>query len=491
MSSTNWFTSQDFGAPKMPASPVMPTLGDPRGDEKFILPHVAGFMALPNTTQKVYRTLYDEALIHSRENAYRMSLDPIIWSNLWLRWYPTALLTWKLKPQNPENPAEQAAATLHEKIIRDYLNVTQVSIWLLHSQWTGRSGVQLKYKWQYMEGKVRMVPYGAKHIHGDKLVFGWDDSVGILVHSFAASQLPREQTRLTERGMTYFLNPDEREQLLLASFMPEDVDFYKPEFAGQIFGNGFRGRLYWFWALKQRVWALGIDFLEWFAQGLTAYYYEYGNPSHLKEVAEWARQAEGKKAIMFPRTKDGGPGFKPIERFEASTASPAFMQALLTEYFDKQIKLSILGQTLSSDTAPTGLGSGVAQAHKGTEDNIVKFDANCLAPVWKNDLLRVLYAANSPGIPVAEWAYELDSPNVQAVLDSAEVLYGMGASLDEESLLDVAGLTAPKEGATILSKMNSMQPAATEGLPEGVPVLSPGDQTGAPETSGSTMQTSA
>lgn len=483
--SNTLFSHLDFGGQQEPAKPVLPT-GPVRGDGEYVVPHVGTFSGLPNTSQKIYQTLYDEALLHSRENAWRMSLDPVIWSSLWLRWYPTSLLTWKLKPQNPDDPAEQAAATLHEKIIREFLNVPQIALWLLHAQWSGRSAVMMKYQWKYVDNAVRMVPTGAKHIHGDKLVFGWDETPGILVHSMMASNLPSERVRYTERGMAYFMSPEDRERLLIHSFMPEDADFYRVQNAGAIFGNGFRGRLYWFWALKQRIWALGVDFLEWFSQGLTAYYYEFGNAAHLQETLHWAEQAQGKKAFMYPRMKDGSPGFKPLERFEASTASPAFIQTLLTDYFDKMIRIAINGQTLSSDTAPTGLGSGVAAAHKGTEDNIVKFDATMLQPTWKRDLLRVLYNVNAPGIPVPDWVYEIDSPNVQAVMDTAKTLFEMGASLDEASLLEVGGLVAPKEGATILNKLQSMNPAATEGMPEGVPVVtSPSPEgEGSPDSGG-------
>lgn len=57
----------------------------------------------------------------------------------------------------------------------------------------------------------------------------------------------------------------------------------------------------------------------------------------------------------------------------AANANEAGYQAFL-EVCNREISKIILGQTLSADAQPTGLGSGVAQLHSDVRDDIKKFD---------------------------------------------------------------------------------------------------------------------
>lgn len=458
-------TPEELGFPGTPA-PATRTSGPPVGLGKFAVPQPFTFAGIINAINHVYPYTHDEAMLHSRENAERMRYDPVIDACLRLRMMSVALLTSRIDPDDDTNPDEVRAAEEATRVLGGIPGQLDMHRALLDATFVGRSGWQNRWRWKTKRGKQWMYPaVRGRHIDGDKLVFGWGDEVGVLVQG--AFHGP---TKNTERGRAYFFTPEEREQLIVHKFEPTDAPFYRPMNAGSIHGRGLRDRLYWLWSLKSRIWSLGIDYLEWFAQGLTAYYFESGNPAHLQEVREWVQAQAGNKVLLVPRMKNGGPGYKPVERFEPGTSSSQFLQALLTDYFDDLIVRLILGQTLTTQAAATGLGSGVAQAHGQTFEQIVKYDATGLQETYSEDLVKVFYAHNYPGMEPGHWVFDIDSPNVQQMIENAQAIWQMGGSVPEGALLETAGLPEPGPNDTILSNVQPMQPSAVGGVPEGVPM---------------------
>jgi hypothetical protein len=459
-------TPQEYGAPHDPAKPVDPK-GQPRGDAMFPVPHVEQFAGLVNTSGRLYYDAADEAMRNNPEHARIMRLDPVIDACMRLLTYPVALLPNHVDPDDDTDPAQVEASQNAERLFSKLPGMLYAKRWLLdQGTFTGKAGVKVRWEWVPKRGRTWMMPTALQMVSGDKLVYKWDGSVGIRVSgTFRGPTINDGRTRV------YMLSPEEREQLVVHNFEPEDAHFWQPRAAGAIHGCGLRDKLYWLWALKSRIWALGVDFLQWFAQGLTAYYFEHGNEAHYLAVKDWVEKQHGRSALLFPRMKDGGPGYKPIERFEAGTASSSFIQQLITEYFDELIRQIIVGQTLTSGTAATGLGSGVAAAHQDTFDIRVKYHAVGLGETLTRDLLVPWYAANYPGMPAGRWVLEVDNPNVQQMIENAQVLYGMGGRIPEDALLEAIGLPEVKPGDTILAQVAPMQPAAVDGMPEGVPVM--------------------
>lgn len=465
MGSFSQFTAEDAGLPFPKPTPTTPD-GQPRGNAQFVLPHVEQFSGIFQSGQKTYLPTYDEAMRNSRVNARVMRLDPIIDACMRLRAYPTALLPFHIKPNDGQNKPEATAAATAESLLASMPGFLYGKRWLLEAIFVGRSGLKIRWEKDYQRGRTWELPAEFEPVAGDKLVYTWDRQVGIRVNgSFSGDTVNDGWSR------AYVLNPTEREQMIVHNFEPEDADYYLPQEAGAIFGRGLRDKLYWIWALKQKTWQQATDFLRWFANGLLVAYFESGNDEHRKAVESYVSGQLGNSVWLFPRTKDGAPNFRPIERFDVSTASPAFLQQLITEYFDEIIRQLIVGQTLTSGTAATGLGSGVAAAHQTTFDQIVKYDSVGLGETLTRDLLRPFYANNFPGIRCGSWQLDVDNPNVQQMMENAQVLYGMGGRISEEALLEAIGLPEVKPGDTILTQVQPMQPAAVGGLPEGVPVV--------------------
>lgn len=470
--SNTTFTPAEYGRPRPGPAPVLPS-GQPIGDARFPVPHAGTFLGLSNYADRSYLSWFDEATARGRENAERMRFDPVIDSCMSLRTYASALIPGRIEPEDSDDEYQVQCATQAQKILNRTPGLLWANRWLLDDGiFKGRTGLQQRWQWVHKYGREWNTITKFTPIDGDKLVFKWaTDEVGILV-----SSLYPGPTQPSERGPVWFADENWRSCLTVHEFEPADVSYYNPTQAGAIHGVGIRGKLFWLWALKSHIWALATDYLEWFARGLTLFYFDGGNERELAEIQKWVNGQLGSHAMYFPRFRGGEPGYAPpVERIEAGTANSQFLQSLIMNYFDDIIKLKIVGQTLTSGTASTGLGSGVAAAHMGTFDQIVKYDTVALDETRTGNWVKPWYAANFPGVPHGYWVSDLDEPNAQALIDNATALYQMGAALPEGPLLDASGIGLPKQGDTILTQMAQGQPSAVGGTPNAIPQVEGGD----------------
>jgi hypothetical protein len=160
------------------------------------------------------------------------------------------------------------------------------------------------------------------------------------------------------------------------------------------------------------------------------------------------------------------------------------MLKVLDSYFDGKLRTFIVGQSLSSGTASTGLGSGVADLHAETKGNLIKADAINLQETLTDQLVQPLVSYNRQQYP--EWpdcklkfVIDNEETNVKELLDGAKALHEMGVGVDAENLREVAGLQPPQDRAVdqsttlpdkisgLIGKVvNNPQPAAQPAAPQ-------------------------
>lgn len=441
----------------------------PPGKAGMVVPHEQTFTAVMNVATHAYSWQFDEALFDNVNNAIAMRFDPVIMEPLETRMRATALLTWHLEPEDEGDDKLVAAAAGLEKRIRRMPRQQDFKMQLLDGTWYGRAGVNVIYDWwRDSDGRMGLLPRGHVPINGDKLVFRYDTGeVGVRVSG--VYQGPN--TIVNEFGRVHYFDGDERQALVVHQYRPEDADYLRPRKAGMVRGVGLRERLYWFWAVKNQVLGLLFDYLRWFAQGITIYYYELGNNAAYAEVKQRAEQNAGQPFLLFPRERTGEPNYKPVERFDPSSASTNLIQALITQYFDDVIRRMILGTSGTTIGGPSGLGSDTASVLERTASSVVKYDSNGLAETLTTDFVAVMNAWTYPGYPTPRWVFDLESPNVERLVEAAEFYMGAGGELGAESTRKMLGLPAPKPREAILGQLQPMQPAATQGLPQGVPEM--------------------
>jgi len=465
---------KELGYPGKPAPPV----GNmPAGDGKYVVPHYETFQGLYNLASRAYRYTFDDALRASPANARAMRRDPVLMQALRARQMPTAQLSWHIEPQDETDNEQAEAAKKITEIIQAIPKFQRLKMSLLEAIWYGRMGVQLIYNWDFSRGDKRMVIVDHKPVNGDKLQFKWSGDVGLLVNS----TYPGEKTA-TDRGMCHFLTPMERESFIVHNFEPEDSDFFEPELGGSIEGIGVRGRLYWFWFMKQNIFALLTNYLERCALGFTIFYYDAGNDASRAEVEAYAKTQLGQQAILWPRYRDQPDGGYGIERVEPGTSGAQLLENLVTSYFDEVCVKYILGQELSSTAGPSGMGSGLADLHSDTLSRIIKYDSTDLEETLTVDLVRVLYKYNAPNVSPGRFRFDLDDVNASSVLEYSKILYEMGGQIDLDELYDIAGLSVPGPNSNVASKLQAMNATAVAPLPNNIPAAgTPGPEQQAPQ----------
>lgn len=458
---TRW-TAQQMGFPGH-----QPDIGDiVPGEGGYTTPNFLTFQSLISSVANAYRYTSDEALRDSYENAKAMRRDPLLMGALRARQRPTAQLTWHITPDDETNPAESEAAALVTKCIEAIPRFQKMKMQLLEAVWFGKYAVELAWEWRMYKGQQAIYVRDFIPINGDKLRYKWDGTPGVLVYPGFPGK-----TENTDWGLAHFLTPEERMQYVFHEHEPDDSDWTEPEMAGSIHGVGVRGRLYWFWWLKQRVFELLMNYLQRFAAGLTIFYYNASDPKAKKEAELAAKSQFSSTALLYPRWNSEKPDVNKVERLEVGTASPALLQNLVTEYFDNIMVQYILGQTLSSSAEATGLGSGVADLHGDVLAEIIKYDAVDLQETIQTNLVNVMYSYSCPGVTPGKFEFEIDSPNSQEIMQYGQQLFEWGVPLDEDQAYKVSQWSKPKPGGGIISKMGTMQPGAIGQAPQGVPVV--------------------
>ena len=447
-------------------TPPPPPGNLPPGNAHYATPPFLTFAGLISSASRSYLAQFDQAMADSPVNALAMENDIVLQAALWARMRPSAQLSWAIEPKDETDPAEVEAAKLVTDVLDAIPNFQDMKTHLLKALWYGRYAVEIAYQWEVWRGRPVMTVRKFHPINGDKLRFKWDGTPGVLVYGGYPGTW-----EATNWGMCHFItDPKEREQYVVHEFQPEDADWTQPQFAGRVHGLGIRGRVYWFWWMKMQVYGLLMNYLERFSNGLTIFYYAAHDPAAKAEAEAAATQQFSTTALLYPRWNTENPDVNKVERLEVGTASPALLENLVTTYFDEWMTRYILGQTLSSDNGAAGLGSGLANLHADTLSEIIKYDAVALQETLQRDLVNVLYRYNAPGVRPGKFNFQIDSPNSEEVLNYAQVLYGMGMSLDEDEMYTLAQLTKPKAGSGIVSQAGAMNPAMVGGPVQGMPV---------------------
>jgi phage gp29-like protein len=384
--------------------PAFRTPGVPPNYGQYALLHPATFQGLFGTFSHVYRTS-DEALNDSWDNARYMRNDPGIMECVEARQRSVALLPWHIEPENEKSHEQQELARQMTRILQRMRRFTEYRRALLEAIWYGRSAVQHRFGWVQIGDRRYVMPAAARGnpgwmpVHGDKLVWRYDDGTGRFLADqvgIRVGQKRMNESRIndrwrvepTDRGMAYFLSDWERPLLAIHKHQIEDGAFEQPQDAGFIHGIGIRHRIYWEWFQKQEALAFLMEFLERSAGGVEVHYYPDGNEQARQSVLQAIqdRIANGHNVMMYPKPAGEDPSQYGVDFVEPGVAGIEALKELLVEYYGHRIKRYILGQTLSSEAGSTGLGSGVAELHYDTLQQILTYDANNLERMLADDI---------------------------------------------------------------------------------------------------------
>lgn len=426
----------------------------------------------------------DEAFLQNPENASRMIQDMAIYSALQERQLATAALPWSIVPQDEEDAAQMEAADCIENIIRSHMpNLADCHRNMLDAIWFGRSGMYIDYRWDYSEGMRRMVPKGWTPVHGDTLVFSDDGRIGYKVGVPNAAQAKDMQTSV----MGQYIPVDEDafragEQYLQAAQRKAWVVHHYQKTAGEYrlfataaskFGLGLRSRIYPIWVMKQSTLQFYMNAAEKFGSGWVIGYFDAGNPRSAAAVKSALEKQVGSCVQMFPRYAPEADAVEGMELVDPPSGGYDGLRSII-DYFDKQIRMTICSESLTSDNADGGggLGSNLAEVQQTTFGRLVKYDSASLGETYTDQLVSVLQEFNGYGhLPPLRFQFSYDIGTTKEKIETAKMLFDMGARFDMTQLMLDAGLE-PLE----------VQPIATEVTEGGEVIDTTGRVPGAEES---------
>jgi DNA topoisomerase IB len=429
---------------------------------RWAVPQVQTFAGLVSNIARAYRNP-DEAFKNSLDNARYMRNDLLIMECLEARQRAVAGLNWHLEVDGPDAKNHKALQERLTGILKRTPRFTEYRRSILDALWYGRQANQHKFGFVVRNGRKDIYIKKWLPIMGDKLVFRMDDGrnehpedqIGVRVGPMfrEGDLIDGRMVVPTEAGMAVFLAPYERNLIAVHKHMIEDGAYEDPLSSGSIHGIGIRSRIYWTWFQKQELLGLFMEYLERSALGFEIWYYDDGNPSGRADTEAAAKNRIGRRNIVLFPVKPGEERSYFVEHIEPGAAGAEALQRVLSEYFGHQIKRYILGQTLSSEAAATGLGSGVAELHLQTLLDIVKYDATNLEETITTDVLdqlKILNDRDAANVDI-RFVIETENKNADQQLAAYERAWNMGAKIPEKDVMEAISSRMPEPGEPVLS----------------------------------------
>lgn len=426
------------------------------------LPQTATFRAMVNTMAKTYYPT-DEALRVAWENSRYMINDLAVAECIEKRRRDVALLDWAIQAEDERDKTLVNAARLTEKIIRKTPRFLQMRENLLYASWYGKYGVQLQWARSLVDGLPRYCIYNWLPVNGDKIVFKLlegtpyeQDVVGIRIgyKRDAIRQKYANQVGATEDGLAYFLTQEQRDRFIVHRHMIEDGDYHDPYSAGAVFGVGIRSRIYWTWYLMKETLAWLMEYIERSAFGFEIWYYPAGNEKARNAIKDAAENRVGHSGniILVPQMEgERGPTYQ-VQRIEPQMGGADVCVNIVKEFFQHQIKRYILGQTLTTESGSTGLGSNLASIHLETYLQIIKYDAINLEETLTRDLVEKVRKFNFPQIDEGALRFKIATEEIDHKdrLDAMRQAYEMGLPIPANQVFEAAGMTPASEDEKVL-----------------------------------------
>ena len=171
----------------------------------------------------------------------------------------------------------------------------------------------------------------------------------------------------------------------------------------------------------------------------------------------------------MPRTSDGG--------------DKVFMG--LADWLDRQVSKGVLGQTMTADSASTGLGSNNAEVHNEVRRDIQVSDARQLGNTLNRDLVRPFIDLNygpqerypTMHLPV------LEPEDLELLSNALAELVPLGLEVEQAEVREKFGLRTPKAGAKLLQRAPDTTPPKPTPKPhptQDLRVATNREQSGAP-----------
>lgn len=191
---------------------------------------------------------------------------------------------------------------------------------------------------------------------------------------------------------------------------------------GNPYGLGLGTRLFWPVFFKRQDITFWLTFLD-----------KFGAPAPVGKYPSGASDAQKRtllNALKSLRMESATivPEGMLIDLVEAKRAGNTDAFERLARYMDEQMALIVLGETMSTTSAATGLGSSQAEVHNEVRLELARVDADLLTETLGRTLVRWIVEFNDPGAGVPRVERDFSEPedlNTKASRDKTLVEMGL------------------------------------------------------------------
>lgn len=214
------------------------------------------------------------------------------------------------------------------------------------------------------------------------------------------------------------------------------------------YGLGIGSMLFWPVFFKRQ----GITFWLTFAD-------KFGSPTAVGKYHPGASKEDQKKLLgaLSAIAQDAGvivPEGMAIELLEATRSGSIDTYEKLVRYMDEQISKAVLGETMSTTAAATGLGSNQASVHNDVRLELAEDDADELCETLNSSLVKWIVEYNVVGAGLPKLCRNFAEPeDLTARASRDKTITELGYEPTEQYILDTYGEGWVKKAAPAVDPM--------------------------------------
>ena len=435
-------------------------------------------LATPVEVQRSFFTTADK-LLRNSSLAYRlnpqyqmmMRADADIEGVLRSLQVTLASLEWAIVPEDDENERLVALAARITKIFDAMPRRSDFVRSMHEAVWYGNSAANLVYA-KHPDLGISVKEWYP--FHPDTIAYDQRGNLAMKVGAAYSADGPSSQN-IGFDSRVHIFDEQERRAIVLHRVFVNAPDFNDPNSTESLYrGVGARDVCWFMWLAKQEILQDAITYAERYAMGIRVGYYPLGQDAGRSMMENVLANLTNDNSVLLPQS--GTEKIYDIDIKEPNAGrAQVFME--LVNWFSGKIKEAILGQSLSSEAASTGLGSGVANLHADTLSRIIRYHADALADSLTTDFVRVvakMLGATDSEVNALRFNFAPERPDPKERLEAVEKFVAMGGRVSEREVRDLLGLSEPKEDEPILGTAAQGNPldailgngtAAQEGTP--------------------------
>lgn len=473
--------------PPSPSRRPAPT----RDESDWALPHHATFAAVWNKGFRTHYWRFDEALRKSIVDAAAMRRDPLIHASLRRRQIPVTSLPIVVEPDNPRDPGQRAAAQRAQQLLEATPYFPWLKMALLEAIFYGKAGAELVWGVKRIDGLKSICVKDHIPIHGDKILWKWNRTPGILMNQGEIADLrPQVRANIEETTGTYgpalFLRTrDLRKRFIIHRFEPTDQDYWlESDMAAAAMGLGLRSRLWFPWNTRNEVLSWALDAIQRVgANGGLAGFYPHGNDAAKAATRDALVNLVRDHIGLFPYIEGNGDPKNLIKDIPVNATGYDVLK-VFTDYFDMLMREIILGESGPGSPINTRLAAELVEEGRFS---VQRADANALAETLTTDLLEPLVEFNHDQLASIAMRQEIDfglkvklqleKPNSIEDLQAAQLLIGI---IQADAQLRASGVEVPLDITSLVDKSGLLPPEGQEQQqpPQAMPGPLPDNPTG-------------